>query len=115
MSFSIANKNQTQKPSSQASVRAEAERRAKFVRNMGGSVSGYCDGYADGFEHAVAWLQGQACDPLAVEYRPDSGMGHSKDYYKYRPKERAQILEWFEKMAANPAKKSTKREDDFSR
>ena len=65
------------------------------MRGMGGSMSGYCDGYADGFEHAVAWLLGKACDPLALEYRPDSGMKHSKDYYKHNPKERARIMESF--------------------
>jgi len=104
MSFSSANKNQTPKTSSQAC--AEAERRAKFVRSVGGSVAGYCDGYADGFEHAAAWLLGHVTDPLAAEYRPGAGMSHSKDYYKNRPKERSRILEWFEKMAASPAKKT---------
>jgi hypothetical protein len=81
---------------------AEAERRAKFVRGMGSAVIGYCDGYADGFEHAVAWLMGQACDPLSMEYRPGSGMSYVKSFYKNNPKERVRILKWFEELSSAP-------------
>lgn len=83
----------------QKRIHAEAERRSAFVRGMGGSLVGYCDGYADGFEQAAQWLLGQLSDPLAVEYRPASGMSFSKEYYKGRSKERRRILEWFERIA----------------
>lgn len=105
MSNSIDQQTKTQNPSAKIRARAEAERRAKFVRGMGSALVGYSDGYADGFEHAVAWLLGETCDPLTIEYRPDSGMKFSKDYYRYRPKERARMLEIFEKMGGEQTAK----------
>jgi hypothetical protein len=96
--MSTSKVTQVRTSSSPESSRFEAERRAKFVRGLGGSVSGYCDGYRDGFEHGVAWLLGDARDPLALEYRPASGMNLSKDFYKHNSKERARILEWFRQL-----------------
>jgi hypothetical protein len=81
-----------------ARICAEAQRRATFVREMGGSVSGYCDGYTDGFEHAIQWLLGQLSDPLTVEYRPSAGMNFAKDRYRHDRKERKKLIEWFEKI-----------------
>jgi hypothetical protein len=98
MPISKATHVQIQKSLCLDSARFEAKRRAKFVRGMGGSMSGYCDGYADGFEHAIAWLRGEASDPLALEYRPDSGMKHSKSYFRNNPKERARALQWFSQL-----------------
>ena len=94
---------QMKDPSIQTLAHAEAEKRAKFVRGMGSSLVGYCDGYADGFEHAVMWLLGEMPNPLVLEYRPASGMGYLKDYYKYRPQERTRILKLFEEMGAGPS------------
>ena len=81
-------------------VRAEALRRAAFIRGMGGSLVGYGDGYADGFEHAIQWLLGDATDPLTLDYRPDAGMEFTKRYYACRPKERKRVLESFRKTSA---------------
>ena len=78
-------------------VKAEAEKRARFVRGIGNAVCGYSDGFKDGFEQAVQWLLGELPGPLEASYRPDAGMEYSKTYYSCHPTERKKILEWFEK------------------
>jgi hypothetical protein len=93
----------------QSRSRAEAQRRAAFVRGMGGSVCGYSDGYMDGFEYAIEWLLGEATtDLFALTYRPDAGMDFSKRYYASRPKERKRILELFEEKKFCGAKTAAK-------
>ena len=102
MSKNLVPSSENQNLSTQMRARVEAERRARFVRGMGGSLVGYFDGYADGFEHAVAWMFEKLGDPLAVEYRPDSGMNAVKNYYKNYPKERRRALKGFEKASSTP-------------
>jgi hypothetical protein len=83
-------------------VHVEAARRAAFVRGMGGSLTGYCEGYRDGFEHAIQWLLDPSVDPLALDYRSDSGMKSVKQYHSCNPVEKAKVLEWFQKIVIKP-------------
>lgn len=85
-------------------IRAEAERRASFVRGVGNSVCGYRDGYRDGFEHAIDWLLGEIPDLLSLEYRPDAGMEFSQRYYGVGTKERKKLLELFDQKTTASVK-----------